>query len=268
MFKNFIRSSFMKNRSLSRLPKHQQEKIMENMKITYYKPNDPVFKKGSIIHSLIVIFEGRLKKFKSPITLASAGETWGDEFLDKNREIRIDDDIIADTDMVATEITFEDTVRVLGGTINEALQAMNQGRIFKEVPVFSKKDMEALTLKDFTYITQLTKIHYGSMHLLERRNEPCQGRYVCKIIEKRILKDNSLEAFLVNEMQVLPLLNFPFVCQYYRTFEEPNCYVNLFEFVNGMELYDVIREIGLLSSKDCQFYVGSMILMLEYLQQK
>lgn len=35
-----------------------------------------------------------------------------------------------------------------------------------------------------------------------------------------------------------------------------------------MELYDVIREIGLLSTKDCQFYVASMILLLEYLQYK
>jgi hypothetical protein len=43
------------------------------MKITYYKPNDVVFKKGSIIQNLIVIFEGRLKKFKSPLTLATAG---------------------------------------------------------------------------------------------------------------------------------------------------------------------------------------------------
>jgi cGMP-dependent protein kinase len=30
-----------------------------------------------------------------------------------------------------------------------------------------------------------------------------------------------------------------------------------------MDLYDVIRDIGLLSTKDCQFYVASMILMLE-----
>lgn len=63
----------MKNRTLSRLPRNQQERIIENMKITYYKPNDPVFKKGSIIQSLIVVFEGRIKKFKSPITLATAG---------------------------------------------------------------------------------------------------------------------------------------------------------------------------------------------------
>ncbi len=32
-----------------------------------------------------------------------------------------------------------------------------------------------------------------------------------------------------------------------------------------MELFDVIREIGLLSTTDSQYYIGSMILILENL---
>ena len=55
------------------------------MKIVYFKPNDVVYKKGAAVSELLVIFEGRLKKFKSPLTLASAGETWGDEYIDKHR---------------------------------------------------------------------------------------------------------------------------------------------------------------------------------------
>lgn len=35
-----------------------------------------------------------------------------------------------------------------------------------------------------------------------------------------------------------------------------------------MELFDVIREIGLLSTSDSQFYIGSMLLALEYLHSK
>jgi hypothetical protein len=62
--------------------------------------------------------------------------------------------------MVATEISFEDVVRVLGGTITEALQNI------REMPQINKKEMDAMTLKDFTYLTQITKIHYGTMHLV------------------------------------------------------------------------------------------------------
>ena len=32
-----------------------------------------------------------------------------------------------------------------------------------------------------------------------------------------------------------------------------------------MELFDVIREIGLLNTYDSQFYIGSLILCMEYL---
>jgi cGMP-dependent protein kinase len=54
----------------------------------------------------------------------------------------------------------------------------------------------------------------------------------------------------------------------YRTFkDEKNVYFML-EFVEGMELFDVIREIGYLNNFESKFYVGSMILAIEYLHFK
>ena len=35
-----------------------------------------------------------------------------------------------------------------------------------------------------------------------------------------------------------------------------------------MELFDVIRDIGLLSAFDTQFYIGSLILCIEYLNKQ
>lgn len=97
----------------------------------------------------------------------------------------------------------------------------------------------------------------------------------------------------------MEIVNFPFIIQYARAFKD-NCDVYfLVEFVKGMELFDVIRDIGkyikihliyqlkqiffylfnieiyliinyfnqigLLNTYDSQFYVASMILILEYL---
>ena len=36
-------------------------------------------------------------------------------------------------------------------------------------------------------------------------------------------------------------------------------------YVKGVELFDVIRELGLLGSHHCMFYIGSLILCLEYM---
>lgn len=78
---------------------------------------------------------------------------------------------------------------------------------------------------------------------------------------------------------VLDIVNFPFIIQYCRSFKDNFDIYFLEEYVNGMELFDVIRDIGkskagslfvnqfqgLLSTYDSQFYVASMILTLEYL---
>ena len=76
------------------LIKKNEEKVFENMKIRYYKVNEVVFKKGSIVHKLIVIMEGKIKKFRSANYLAQAGQTWGESYLHGSSETRLEDDVI------------------------------------------------------------------------------------------------------------------------------------------------------------------------------
>lgn len=114
MFGNFMKYAFSKNKNLVAIPRSLQDKVFESMKIVYYKANDIIFRKGSPIYKLIVIFEGRLKKFRSPNVLASAGEAWGEDYLEKNKEVRIDDNVVAESDVVATEISFEEINKLLG----------------------------------------------------------------------------------------------------------------------------------------------------------
>lgn len=53
--------------------------------------------------------------------------------------------------------------------------------------------------------------------------------------------------------------------EYYKSFKDEHYLYSLVEFIHGEELYYAIREIGLLSTEDAQFYIASMILILEYL---
>ena len=53
--------------------------------------------------------------------------------------------------------------------------------------------------------------------------------------------------------------------EYYKSFKDENYLYSLVEFIQGEELYSAIREIGILSTEDAQFYTASMIFMLEYL---
>lgn len=50
-----------------------------------------------------------------------------------------------------------------------------------------------------------------------------------------------------------------------RSFKDQTYIYFLEEYIKGMELFDVIRDIGLLNTYDSQFYIGSLILCMEYL---
>ncbi len=40
------------------------------------------------------------------------------------------------------------------------------------------------------------------------------------------------------------------------------------EYVKGAELFDIIREIGIVPKQICIFYIGSLLLSLEYLHMQ
>ena len=58
---------------------------------------------------------------------------------------------------------------------------------------------------------------------------------------------------------------FPFIMTFKRTFKDENYIYFLVEYIKGMELFDVIRDIGILNTYDSQFYIGSLLLCIEYL---
>lgn len=61
------------------------------------------------------------------------------------------------------------------------------------------------------------------------------------------------------------MVDHPFVPRLYCVLNE-RAYCCIFqEFLQGQSLYDVIREIGILSTSDSQFYAASIILLLEHL---
>ena len=64
------------------------------MKVQYKKTNEVVFKKGTTVQKLLILMEGKLKKFRSPSYLAEAGQTWGEIYLNEGASSRLEDDII------------------------------------------------------------------------------------------------------------------------------------------------------------------------------
>lgn len=63
----------------------------------------------------------------------------------------------------------------------------------------------------------------------------------------------------------MEMTDFPFIAKFYKSFKDSSNVYFLLEYIDGIEMFDVIREIGLLNSEQCRFYIASLVLSLEYL---
>ena len=59
-----------------------------------------------------------------------------------------------------------------------------------------------------------------------------------------------MEKHLAQEKQTLETANFPLIMHFAKSFKDNNYIYFLEEYIRGMELFDVIREIGLLNTYD------------------
>ena len=63
----------------------------------------------------------------------------------------------------------------------------------------------------------------------------------------------------MNEKQALSTISSPFIMEFIRSFKDEHYIYFLTEFINGMELFDAIRVIGLLNSDQTIFYGAQLL---------
>ena len=105
-----------------------------------------------------------------------------------------------------------------------------------------RKIVEKMTLNDLIFIKKLGEGQFGNVFLVK---EPRSGElYALKAISKHQIVEQSLERHTLQEKEVLEQVNFPFIMKMYRTFKDQNYVYFLLSYVRGMELFEVIRQLG------------------------
>jgi cGMP-dependent protein kinase len=107
----------------------------------------------------------------------------------------------------------------------------------------SVKDM---SLNELIFIKKLGQGQFGHVFLVKGANS---GKYYAlKAISLHQITQEALERLILQEKEVLEMVNFPFIMKMYRTFKDTDFVYFLLSYVRGMQLYDVIRLMGILSS--------------------
>ena len=125
---------------------------------------------------------------------------------------------------------------------------------------------DTIELKDLYFIKELGSGNYGSVSLVycEKNNY----MYAIKAISRKHINYEHLHHNLDLEKGILLKVDHPFIVKLVKCLKDENNIYFLMEYLKGKELFDVIRDIGLLNKSQTLFYSASMLTAINYLHER
>jgi cGMP-dependent protein kinase len=123
-----------------------------------------------------------------------------------------------------------------------------------------------IALRDLIIVKLLGKGMFGNVFLASHPQK--EVLYALKTVTRAKVDQYNLHENLFLEKNVLMQLDHVFIVSLVKTFKDEKRFYFLMEFVKGMDLFDALRKIGLLSDDDSRFYVAALMLMMEHLHER
>ncbi len=121
-------------------------------------------------------------------------------------------------------------------------------------------------LSDLIYYMKLGSGSYGNVSLVKSSKN--KFFYAIKNISCKQILYNQLHANLELERSILVQIDHPFIVKLVKTMKDKKYIYFLMDYIKGKELFDVIRDIGLLNKFQTQFYGASIMLAVQYLHER
>ena len=125
---------------------------------------------------------------------------------------------------------------------------------------------ETVSLEDLIFIKDLGKGNYGSVSLV--MNKRTKFPYAIKAINKKRTNKEKMQVNIQLEKNILLKIDHPFIVKLVKCLEDKENIYFLMEYLKGKELFEVIRDIGLLNKEQTNFYIASMLIAINYLHTK
>ena len=121
-------------------------------------------------------------------------------------------------------------------------------------------------LNDLIYYMKLGSGSYGNVSLVKSSKN--KFFYAIKNISCKQILYTQLHQNLELERSILVKIDHPFIVKLVKTMKDKNYVYFLMDYIKGRELFDVIRDIGLLNKYQTQFYGASIMLAVQYLHER
>ena len=236
------------------LSKSKLTMLINLINIEKYKDKDIIIKEGTIGNKFYIVKSGNVEIFCNEKYLRTLNETeyFGERSLLTN-EMR-SATVIAKGNVELYSLDKESFLTNLSPMMKDYLH--------KRLYLHDEK----VSLNDLIFIKSLGKGNYGSVSLV--MNTKTNFPYAIKAISKDHIKYEDLMKNITLEKQILLKIDHPFIVKSVKCLKDDiNIYI-LLEYIKGKELFDVIRDIGLLNKKQTNFYIASMFVAINYLHER
>ena len=232
------------------------ELVASKLKKVKFDENKIIVNEDTIGDTFYLISKGRVRITKNGIYIRDldSGNCFGENVL-----------LLSDVKRTATVISIDKVVCYV--LSKSDFDIILEDKTMKKylLKKFALQDT-SITLKDLHYIKFLGKGKFGSVSLVHNH----KNIYAIKAISRKsVEKQKILAKYFVNERRVMLSLDHPFIIKMVKSMKNDLFCFLLIEYVEGKSLDDYLSSrMQKKNIFETQFYIGSMLLMLEYLQKK
>jgi cGMP-dependent protein kinase len=125
---------------------------------------------------------------------------------------------------------------------------------------------DTITMGDLSVVKMLGKGMFGCVFLVVHRVK--KSLYALKTVQRKKIRIFDIVENLLLERRLLLQIDHIFIMKLVKTFKDDKRIYFLTELVNGQDLFDVIRVLGLLKENECKFYAACLMVILEHLHDR
>ena len=231
------------------------EYLQNNLQIESFANGKKIITQGEIGDKLFIIKKGRVDFFVNSRYIRSLndGEEFGARSLILSTEKR------SATAIANGEVTcYTLTADIFKSILEPNLYEYFTNKIFLED--------NTIELKDLDNVKELGSGNFGSVNLV--RNKKNKYLYAIKALNLEQIKLENLEECVEVERDVLLKIDHPFIMKMVKYLKNDTYIFFINEYIKGKELWEVIRDIGLLNKEQTQYYGGSILLAIDYLHKQ
>ena len=120
-------------------------------------------------------------------------------------------------------------------------------------------------MEEYEFVRNISRGTFSRVQLV-RGLESGKLYAVKELVKERILKRNSLPD-IKNEKCCLGKLNNPYIVKYYHTYTNNKFVCFVMEYVDGIEMFNIIPENGL-NENIAKFYIAEVLIALDYIHSQ